>query len=260
MFPIILTIEGNIGAGKSTLITKLIENLRNDINSNRKIIYLQEPVDEWCKIKSKDNLNMLELFYSNPKKYAFAFQMMAFISRMAKLKQAMSNNKNSIIICERSIFTDREVFAKMLYEDGLILEEEYQIYNKWFTHFANEIKPSGIIYLKTDPNISDERIKKRNRLGENIDIQYLQKCHKYHEDWIQSYENISHLLIIDYSYSKPEDIIPVLKNYIKNINTIIENDDEKNNEFNEFNEFDYLNFKFITFIVIIGILISVILY
>tara|TARA_B100001027_G_scaffold208046_1_gene173002 strand:+ start:8516 stop:9289 length:774 start_codon:yes stop_codon:yes gene_type:complete len=257
MFPIILTIEGNIGAGKSTLITKLIENLRNDINSNRKIIYLQEPVDEWSKIKSKDNLNMLELFYSNSKKYAFAFQMMAFISRMAKLKQAMCNNKNSIIICERSIFTDREVFAKMLYEDGLILEEEYQIYNKWFVHFANEIKPSGIIYLKTDPNITDARIKKRNRLGENIDIQYLEKCHKYHEDWIQSYENISHLLIIDYSYSKPEDIIPVLKNYIKNINTIIENDNEK---YNEFNEFDYLNLKFITFLVITGILISIILY
>ena len=186
MFPIILTIEGNIGAGKSTLITKLIENLRNDINSNRKIIYLQEPVDEWSKIKSKDNLNMLELFYSNSKKYAFAFQMMAFISRMAKLKQAMCNNKNSIIICERSIFTDREVFAKMLYEDGLILEEEYQIYNKWFTHFANEIKPSGIIYLKTDPNISDARIKKRNRQEEeNINLSYIKDVHNYHEKWLK---------------------------------------------------------------------------
>ena len=47
-----------------------------------------------------------------------------------------------------------------------------------------------IIYLKTDPETAHERIIQRNRLGENIDINYINKCHNYHESWLNNIKNI----------------------------------------------------------------------
>mgnify|MGYP001478495061 CR=1 FL=1 len=47
-----------------------------------------------------------------------------------------------------------------------------------------------IIYLKTDPETAHERIIQRNRLGENIDINYINKCHNYHEYWLNNIKNI----------------------------------------------------------------------
>ena len=56
--------------------------------------------------------------------------MMAYVSRQALLMEAMENYPDSIIITERCIDTDRNVFAKMLFDDGLIELDEYTIYNK----------------------------------------------------------------------------------------------------------------------------------
>jgi ABC-type glutathione transport system ATPase component len=65
----LVSIEGNIGAGKSTLV----KTLQNRYSDRDDIYFLQEPVDLWEKIKDKDGKNMLQKFYANPKKYAFAF-------------------------------------------------------------------------------------------------------------------------------------------------------------------------------------------
>ena len=158
--------------------------------SNLPIVYLQEPVDQWDKIKNENGISILEEFYKNPKKWAFSFQIMAYISRLSLLKKTVRENPDSIIITERSIFTDRNVFAKMLYDEKNISHIDYQIYNTWFDEFVKELTLSGIIYVKTSPNKCSERIKKRNRIGENIKIQYLNKCSQCHDNWIEPQNNV----------------------------------------------------------------------
>lgn len=107
--------------------------------------------------------------------------MMAYISRLELLRKAIQENPSKIIITERSLFTDKFVFAQMLYDDHKMEEIEYQIYNKWFHSFIDLAPLHKLIYLKTDPEISFKRIIKRNRDGENaIPFDYIKNCHSYH--------------------------------------------------------------------------------
>lgn len=177
----IISIEGNIGSGKSTLLA----NLKNHYENNRNIVFLKEPVDEWEQIKDDNNVTMLEKFYADQERYSFPFQMMAYISRLAILKETIKNHPNAIIITERSLYTDKMVFAKMLHNDNKIETINYNIYLKWFDTFANDFPIHKIIYVNAEPEICIERIKKRSRLGEsNIPLDYLQNCHKYHNDML----------------------------------------------------------------------------
>ena len=182
----VFSVEGNIGSGKSTLIPEL-KNMLNYIEKDGfqyNIVYLTEPVDIWQSIKDTTGKNIIEKFYENNEKYAFSFQMMAYISRIHQIKEKLSKSYNTIIICERSIFTDKNVFAKMLYDSNHIEEINYQIYLKWFDEFHKDIPYKGVIYIKTPPAVCLERIKKRNREGENIPIKYLENCDKYHDNWL----------------------------------------------------------------------------
>lgn len=182
----VFSVEGNIGSGKSTLIPQLKSILqhieKDDFRYN--IVYLTEPVDIWESIKDKEGKNIIEKFYGNNTKYAFSFQMMAYISRLHQIKEVLNKSYNTIIICERSIFTDRYVFAKMLYQSNHIEDIEYQIYLKWFDEFSKDIPYKGIIYIKTSPSTCLERIAKRNRPGETIPLEYLINCDNYHDNWI----------------------------------------------------------------------------
>lgn len=193
----IYTVEGNIGSGKSTFV----RNLRRwymKAHPGFEIVFLEEPVKDWESIKDKDNTTILEKFYGNQSKYAFAFQMMAYISRLAILKRAVEQNPKAVIITERSLYTDKEVFAKMLYEDDKIEDVEYQIYLKWFDEFQKEYPLEGIIYLVTDYKTCHERIEKRNRGGENgISMFYLNMCGDYHNKWIYNDCFQKNLLEID---------------------------------------------------------------
>lgn len=184
--PIILSIDGNIGSGKSTLYN----NLQKHYSDNDTICFVPEPVDEWKNIVDSNNVPILTNLYKDTNKYAFRFQMMAYISRLHLLRQKVKENKYKIIISERSVETDKNVFAKMLYDDGLIEHDEYQIYNKWFDEFIDDNKLTGIIYVKADPSVCNDRVKIRAREGEDsIPLDYLQKCHQYHEDWLSTIEN-----------------------------------------------------------------------
>jgi deoxyadenosine/deoxycytidine kinase len=192
----IYTIEGNIGSGKSTFV----EILKLYYENNKNIIFLQEPVNIWETIKDENNKSILEKFYEDQKKYAFSFQMMAYISRVAMLKECIKNNKDKTIICERSVLTDKNVFAKMLYDSGNIEDINYQIYLKWFNEFIEELPIEGIIYVKAEPEISYERVIKRSRKGEIIPLTYLKECHNYHEQWLNR-TNIK-ILSLDANYNK----------------------------------------------------------
>ena len=182
----IFTIEGNIGSGKSTLITILKKS--NASLRHIPIIYLPEPVSIWESIKDSEGRNIIEKYYENQEKYAFSFQMMAYISRIHQLREILKTHSKVIVICERSVFTDREIFAKMLHDDKKIEDIEYSIYLKWFDEFVKDIPVKGIIYVKTNPEICQQRVIKRNRKGEIIPLSYLQNCHKYHENWLNNDE------------------------------------------------------------------------
>jgi deoxyadenosine/deoxycytidine kinase len=177
----LISIDGNVGSGKSTLI----EGFKK---SGQKYVLVDEPVKEWLEVKDKYGNNALECFYKDQKENAFCFQVLAYITRLSKLMETMKTvDKDTIIITERSIETDRNVFAKMLYEDGLISSIEWETYNYWFNTFKEISKIDYIIYIKTSPEKCLERINKRNRSEEsNISIDYLIKCDKFHNDWLES--------------------------------------------------------------------------
>ena len=188
----IISIEGNIGSGKSTLLANLREQFK-DIDN---VVFLKEPVDEWGKIKDKDGITILEKFYADQEKYSFPFQMMAYVSRIKVLRDTLrekieknklsnKNNDNLIIITERSLHTDKMVFAKMLYDTGKIEYINYQIYLNWFDTFSSEFPVHKVVYVKTSPKKCYERISKRSREGEdNIPRKYLESCSLYHDNML----------------------------------------------------------------------------
>ena len=113
---------------------------------------------------------------------------MAFSTRLALMINAIKNHPNSIIIVERSLITDKEVFAKMLYDSGLIDHMAYQIYLNLFVTCPGQYMTSKTIYIKTSPEVCFKRISTRRRDGENnISLDYLSKCMKYHDQMIDTY-------------------------------------------------------------------------
>jgi deoxyadenosine/deoxycytidine kinase len=236
----IITIEGNIGSGKSTLL----ENLRKYYSKTSKnVIFLREPVDEWEKIKDVDGNTMLKKFYADQEKYSFPFQMMAYISRLKILrdtintfaseekdiiKNSIDDGKNSempeyIIITERSLYTDKYVFAKMLYDQGKIEDVCYHIYLNWFHEFAKDFPINYSVYVNTTPNKCYERIHKRAREGEEvIPLSYLQTCHEYHETFLDDKTGITtNKIVLDGNLDIYENE-KIVEEWIEHINSFIQ--------------------------------------
>lgn len=220
---ILVSIEGNIGGGKSTLLSKLEEIFGTSNITNKPVIFLQEPVKQWATIKDENDVTILEKFYADQKSYSFPFQMMAYISRLALLKEAYEQNENAIIITERSLYTDRFVFAKMLFDSGNIEFVNYQIYLKWFDTFVIDYPVDFVIYVKADPEICHARITERSRKGEdNIPLDYLKSCHDYHEEMLDEKQELvvkkEFILTLDGNqniYTNPEKLCEWIKQISK---------------------------------------------
>ena len=71
----ILSIEGNIGTGKTTLLQELAQAYDGDPG----VVFLQEPLDVWDGIKDRQGETILEKYYKDQDTYAFPFQMMAYV-------------------------------------------------------------------------------------------------------------------------------------------------------------------------------------
>ena len=192
---LVISIDGNIGSGKSTLLAKLKQHYAD----NDHVLFLKEPVDDWEKITDENGTTMLEKFYADQDKYSFSFQMMAYVSRLKVLKDTKKkiidsylnnsshHNTPYIIISERSLYTDKMVFAKMLYDSKKIEEVNYKIYLSWFDTFSEEFPVHKVVYVKTSPTICHSRIVKRSRDGEsNIPLEYLENCSKYHDNMLDT--------------------------------------------------------------------------
>lgn len=208
--PKIISIEGNIGSGKSTFI-----NYLKGVFNPKEVVIVPEPIREWESICDKEGKSMLIHFYEDQARNAFSFQMMAYISRLAYLNRAIENNPHAkLIITERCLGTDKNVFAKILYDEGKIREVDYQIYLRWFDEFHKKVVPSHYIYIQASSSICSKRIKLRSRDGESsIPIEYLEHCGNAHDKWLS---DLSNVYLCDGSL--PNEIgNPIWEKYIQNI-------------------------------------------
>ena len=86
---ITLCVEGNIGAGKSTYLDMVMEGSKSDCSRVHEMVeVVPEPVEMWQNVNGG---NLLELFYENPKRYAFTFQQYVFVTRMQTVRPRRSN-------------------------------------------------------------------------------------------------------------------------------------------------------------------------
>ena len=223
--PIIISIDGNIGSGKSTLLNIMKEQLNQ-------YEYIDEPINDWTNI-GDDNGNILSYFYKNKNRWSYTFQNYAFLTRSKRLlavnNKAMKmslydrifNPSKMIIFTERSTMTDKYVFADMLYKNGNMSEIEWKMYNEWYTLFNESLHIDHVIYLKTDPDKSLERVNKRARSEEKeIKLDYLKELHDKHENWLVNGKNVLTLngnINFETNNELKKLIINKIKNYLVSV-------------------------------------------
>ncbi len=177
----IISFDSNIGGGKSTQLLRL-QKKKEDTYDHTTEIWMEQLTD-WIAE------GWLESFYKDMKKYAFSFQMRVFYSQIQRYIQYSKNNRNmggmnsqrdNIILTERSPYTCHNIFGQMLLRDGFMSEIEMDLCNK----YQSEVgwNPDYGIYIRTDPEVCQERILNRDRKQEStIPFQYLMDLHEQHE-------------------------------------------------------------------------------
>jgi len=218
--PIIIAIEGNIGVGKTTLL----DILRESIKIGKKAAFVSEPVDIWLKMQDENGKNILGKFYEDKKRWAYSLQNLSYITKARRLADTIMSSGKKIIFSDRSIGTDKNVFAKMLFDDGDLNKLEYSMYILWsdfYDKYFAKTNKKNIIYLKCDPNKAMERIQKRGRQEEKtIPFAYLNRLHEYHEQWIGSeIKKGTHVLVLDWNDDLTNE--QILKNINNKINKFI---------------------------------------
>ncbi|MBA2307109.1 deoxynucleoside kinase [Candidatus Dependentiae bacterium] len=180
-------VEGNIGAGKSTFLTII----RTFLNAR----VVMEPHEKWQNVGGH---NLLDKFYADSSRWAYTFQMYAFITRMMEKREASVSSSEVVHILERSVFSDRYCFAQNCFELGVMTELEWNLYRECFDWLAEShaATPHGFIYMQTDPEICYKRLLKRNRSEEaGVSLDYLRTVHEKHESWLIKKEGIASSLV-----------------------------------------------------------------
>jgi deoxyguanosine kinase len=225
----IISIDGNIGAGKSTILNKL----RKAYSSNLSVIFLEEPVDIWMNVKSDDGVSLLNHFYADQKKYAFMFQVLAYSSRLSRLRKCIrqiekrraitGNNHPICIITERCMLSDKFIFAQMMKDTDKMTSIEFAVYNQMFDNFSEEIPPISVIHINTSPETCLERCIKRSRNGEdNITLEYLTMCDQYTNEFLNKIKNDgdARSLILDCNIST-DTCAHIINNNVETAKTFI---------------------------------------
>jgi deoxyadenosine/deoxycytidine kinase len=198
------SVEGIPGVGKSTVLARL-----KDVKAigGYPVVVLDEPIDEWNTVVDANNFTLFELYYNNPAAHAFAFQMLVLVTRANLLKQALKRHPDAYIFTERCPASDR-LFAKLLYENGSITQEQYTIYDKAWK-LLNDVPVSGVVYMRADAAFALERCLSRGREGEQLSLEYLEKCGQLHETWIQSIP--CRCLFLDPSMTTPTAVTSIVR-------------------------------------------------
>ncbi len=172
----LVLLEGNIGAGKTTV--------GSTIALSDSFGFIEEPTSLW---REGFASNMLDLFYSDTKRWAFTFQICAFVTRAKTWHEIWQQTKHNKVILERSVYCDRHVFAKNCHQTGLFTPTEYQLYCSMWDFVVQQYvdEPDAIIYLRTPAEVCLDRIKARGRMEETgIPIEYLNQLERLHDDWL----------------------------------------------------------------------------
>ena len=180
-------IEGNIGAGKSTFLRFVANDLP--------VQPVFEPHQKWQNVGG--TYNLLEQFYNDTSRWAYTFQSYAFVTRIMAQQEATMQFPSSTQVLERSVYSDRYCFAKSAYENGNMSALEWKLYQEWFSWLVDNYvpQPAGFIYLQTQPEICFERLQKRSRHEEQgVPLSYLKQLHAKHDAWLVQKEGISNRL------------------------------------------------------------------
>ena len=196
-----IVISGNIGVGKTTLSEKISKKFNWELQ-------LEEV---------KDN-PYLDDFYKSMKDWSFHLQIFFLNSRFNQIQKI--SESNNVVIQDRSIYEDYEVFTKTLYDSGVLMEREFNNYKRLYNTILKYInEPDLLIYLRNlNINKIISNIDKRSRKFEkSIDKDYLKKLNIYYENWIKKHPQ-EKILTIDLS---EDDFIEDPK-FLKKIYSMIE--------------------------------------
>ena len=196
-----IVISGNIGVGKTTLSEIISKKFNWELQ-------LEEV---------KDN-PYLDDFYKSMTDWSFHLQIFFLNSRFNQIQKI--SESNNIVIQDRSIYEDFEVFTKTLHDSGFLMDREFNNYKRLYNTILKYIEePDLLIYLRNlniDKIISN--IEKRSRKFEKaIDKDYLKKLNLYYENWISKHPK-DKVLTIDLSEN---DFIEDPK-FLKKIYSMIE--------------------------------------
>ncbi len=162
-----ITVEGNIGAGKTTLAHILSKHY------NARLILEQ----------FADN-PFLSKFYENPQQYAFPLELFFMAERYKQLKELHTKDLFQQITVADYLFTKCLLFAKVTLPD-----EEFRLYQKLFEIMHQQVaQPEIVIYLHSPVQKLQQNIKKRNRSFEqSIPDEYLFKIQETYTNYIKQH-------------------------------------------------------------------------
>jgi len=176
-------VEGNIGAGKSTILAHIKETL-----SHIEVIF--EPRQNWQ--ESEHGQSLLGNFYQDPKRWAYTIETLTMICRVQDHIYHQQSS-NPLRVLERSIYSGHYCFAYNDYSSGFLSDTEWHMYHDWFSFLipARCLPPKGFIYLRVEPQVAYNRVKERNRSDEStIPLEYLKQIHDRHEDFLIKKQNL----------------------------------------------------------------------
>lgn len=165
-----IIISGNIGSGKSSLTRVLSEKL------GWKAFY-----------EVVENNPYLEDFYKDMSKWSFHLQVF-FLSKRFQHHQKILQDPNSVVQ-DRSIYEDVDIFARNLYEQGLMEKRDYQNYRELFYSMISYLSPPDlIVYLEASIETLEQRIALRGRDYEkNISRDYLKRLNRLYSKWVKDF-------------------------------------------------------------------------
>ncbi|MGZ4048469.1 MAG: deoxynucleoside kinase, partial [Bacteroidia bacterium] len=172
-----IVIEGNIGAGKTTLATAMA----NDLNTR---LVLEQFADN----------PFLPKFYEDPEKHAFPLELSFLAERYHQLKKELSSQD----IFKPAIISDYYFVKSLIFAKSNLKEDEFALYSKLF-HIINDSlpKPDLFVFLYHDIKRLQENIRKRGRSYEqNISDEYLAKIQQAYFDFFKQLPDLR-ILIID---------------------------------------------------------------
>ena len=180
----IITIDGNIGAGKTSIL--------NYLHTNYNINVDLEPIDKWKPY--------LDNIYLEKKDY-FKFLIRIWLDR----SWIQEKNKSSLVIMERSPYFIRNTFNKLTYDTELINNNENNIINELYDKTDIIWKSNYFIYLRSSPDKCLNKIYNRGRENEmDITLEYLKNIHEYHE---KAFDNLEEKkIVIDVDDKSIEEI------------------------------------------------------